>query len=275
MEPPSTHELPTQTPVAAARQPRPLNNPHRAGVPPPAVDDAREPASPRRRAELPGAQIARLGPWRRVILAVGVVVALAALVVGDQYYVAGPIVHVAPQVAGRVLQVLVTADQPVQAGDLLVEIDPVDFALELVQAGSSAAEARGRLEQASWQLLVAEAERALAEAEVIAAQAHGGNAAAERTDTELELTVAQLKETAAVAQVNLARAQLETAAAGIVTAEAALEQARRRLASTEIRAPQTGQVTTKNVEPGEYVQAGQELLALVADDLGDPATSEQ
>jgi membrane fusion protein (multidrug efflux system) len=174
-----------------------------------------------------------------------------------------------------VLQVLVADNQPVQAGDLLVEIDPGDFAVDLAHALASAAEAAGRLEQASWHLLVAEAERALAEAEVVAVQAHRRNAVAERTDAELALTMAQLKEVAAVAQVNLARAQLETAAAGGIAAAAAVEQARRRLAYTEIRAPQTGRVRVKRVEPGEYVQVGQELLALVADDLGGPATSQQ
>jgi len=223
-----------------------------------------------------------------MILAAGVVMALAAAVVGAQYYVSaggyeatddafvsGPVVHVAPQVAGRVLQVLVTADQPVQAGDLLVELDPVDFAVELEHALASAAEAAGRLEQASWQLLVAEAEQALAEAEVVAALEEGGTAVAGRPATELGLTMAQLKEVVAVAQVNLARAQLETAGAGVVTAEAAVEQARRRLASTEVRAPRSGRVRTRSVEPGEYVQVGEELLALLADDLGGSATSQQ
>jgi len=97
-------------------------------------------------------------------------VALAALVVGVYYYVAargheataaaavdGHTIHVAPQVAGRVLQVLATDNQPVQAGDLLVQIDPVDFSMKLNQSLAAANEARGLLAQARWQLLVAEA----------------------------------------------------------------------------------------------------------------------
>jgi membrane fusion protein (multidrug efflux system) len=287
MEPTSMRKRLSQTPVTTVRHSWPLSKAHSAGLSPPAVDDDHEPASPRNRAESPGAPIARQG--RRLgISTAGVVVALVALVVGAHYYIAarshettddafvgGSIVHVAPQVAGQVVQVLVTDDQPVQAGDLLVELDPGDFAVRLVQATAAAAEAHGRLEQASWQLLVAGAERTLAEAEVIAAQARGENTAAVQTATEFELTIAQLKEAAAVAQVNLADAQLETAAAGVLTAEAALEQARRQLASTEIRAPRPGRVRMKSVEPGEYVQVGQELLALVSDDLEGPATFRQ
>ena len=283
METPSTLELLPETPEAAARQPRPVSNPCGAGVPLPAVNDDCTPASSRRRAEPPGPPIAHQGQRRRALLAAGVVT-LAALVVGARYYVSvhgheamddafvgGPIVHVAPQVAGRVLQVFITANQPVQAGDLLVELDPGDFLVKLVQASAAAAEARGRLDQARWQLLVAEATQALAEAEVVAVQAHGRHAAAKRPAAQLKLTVAQLKEAAAEAQVNLARAQIETATASAVAAETAVEQAQLQLAYTEVRAPRSGRVRTQNVEPGEYVQVGQELLVLVSDDLGGPA----
>jgi membrane fusion protein, multidrug efflux system len=247
----------------------------------PAVDDDREPANPRRRAEPPRAPSAHHGR-RRVIVAAGGVVTLAALVVGVYYYIAargheataaaaadGHIVHVAPQVAGRVLQVLVTDNQPVQAGDLLVQIDPVDFSMKLNQNLAAAAEARGLLEQARWQLLVAEAAQALAEGEVVTTRAPGKNTAAKRTAAQL--TVAQLKATAAAAQVNLTRAQVATAEAGVAVAEAALTRAGLDLVETEVRAPRSGHVMTTNVEPGEYVQVGKELLVLVSDDLGGPA----
>ena len=235
MEITSTSELLTQTPADAAPQSPPMSKPRSASVSLPAVDDDREPASPHYRAEPPGAPSTHHGQWRRMILATGVVVALAALVVGIHYYVSargpeatdavvdGHIVHVVPQVAGRVLQVLVTDNQPVQAGDLLVQIDPVDFMVKVDLSIAVAAEARGRLEQARWQLLVAEAAQALAEDEVVAARARGKSTAAKRASAQL--TVAQLKAVAAVAQVNLARAQIETATAGVAAAEAALTQA--------------------------------------------------
>jgi membrane fusion protein (multidrug efflux system) len=215
------------------------------------------------------------------MVAAGGVVALAALVVGVYYYAAargheaieaaavdGHIVHVAPQVAGRVLQVLVTDNQPVQAGDLLVQIDPVDFSMKLNQSLAATNETRGLLAQARWQLLVAEAAQALAEGEVVTARAPGKNRAAKRTAAQR--TVAQLKATAAAAKVNLARAQIATAEAG-VAAEAALMRAGLDLLETEVRAPRSGRVLTTNVEPGEYVQVGKDLLVLVSEDLGGPA----
>jgi membrane fusion protein, multidrug efflux system len=280
METTSTQDLLPQTPPAATPQSPPMGKPRDTDGSLPAVDDDREPANSRGRAEPPGAPRAYHGR-RRVRVAAGVVVALAALVVGVHYYVAargheatkasvdGHIVHVAPQVAGRVLQVLVTDNQPVQAGDLLVQIDPVDFSMELNQSLAAANEARGLLAQARWQLLAAEAAQALAEVEVVTARAPGKNTAAKRTAAQL--TVTQLKATAAVAKVNLAHAQVATAEAGVVAAEAALTRAGLDLVETEVRAPRSGRVLTTNVEPGEYVQVGKELLVLVPEDLGGPA----
>src|SRR4029077_8106076 len=124
-------------------------------------------------------------------------------------------------------------------------------------------------EQARWQLLVAEAAQALAQGEVVTTQAPGKNTAAKRTAARR--TVAQLKATAAAVQVNLARAQVATAEAGVAAAEAALTRAGLDLVGTEVRAPRNGRVMTTNVEPGEYVQVGKDLLVLVSDDLGNPA----
>ena len=180
-----------------------------------------------------------------------------------------PLVHVAPQVAGRVLRVHVSDGQPVQAGDLLVEIDPEDFAAALIQATAQAAEALGRLAQARWQLALAEASRTVVAAEFIAVQDRARHTAHEHT-AELGLVVAQAALAAAEARINLARAQIETAGAGVVAAQVAAERARIRLAQTEIHAPRTGRVGTRSVEPGDYVRVGQELLVVRSGDLGGP-----
>jgi membrane fusion protein (multidrug efflux system) len=281
METSSTQELLSQTPTAAATQPPSVGKRRDPGKSRLVVDDDRGPANPRHRTEPPGASSAHRSRRWRVIFAVGGVVALAALVPGVRYYlmtrsyevtdavVDGHIVHVAPPVAGRVLQVLVTDNQAVQAGDLLVQIDPMDFSLKLNQSIAAASVAHGLLEQARWQLLAAEVAQALAEIEVITTRASRKRTATKRTAAQL--TVAQLKETAAVAQVNLARAQVATVEAGVAAAEAAVTQAGLELTDTEVRAPRSGRVMATNVETGEYVQVGKELLVLVSDNLEGPA----
>jgi len=270
-------------PTVAARKPRPSVVAHGEAAPSPATSH-----ETRR---------------RRVMLIAAVVVALAAVGIGARYYlwalhhestddafIDGHMVHVAPQVGGRVRRVLVTDNQPVRAGHLLVEIDPADFRVKLDQAIASRAAARGRLAQARAGLAVAEASQAQAVADVVAVRADADNAAADlaryRATTSgavsrqavdaastnaarmaAQLIVAQKKTAAAEAQIELARSQVEAAEADVAAASAAVEQARIQLSYTKIRAAEAGRVTTKNVEPGNYVQIGQELLALVSDDV--------
>src|SRR5437867_591803 len=74
------------------------------------------------------------GTRRRRVTIAAALLAIAALAIGGRYYawaawhestddafIDGHVVHVAPQVAGRVLRVLVTDNQAVKAGHLIVE----------------------------------------------------------------------------------------------------------------------------------------------------------
>jgi membrane fusion protein (multidrug efflux system) len=64
-------------------------------------------------------------------------------------------------------------------------------------------------------------------------------------------------------QVAVSRARSEGAGAEVKRARAALEQARLNLAYTTIKAPVDGVVGRKSVEPGQYVQPGQQLCVIV------------
>ena len=64
-------------------------------------------------------------------------------------------------------------------------------------------------------------------------------------------------------EVAVSRSRAGSAEAAVQDKQAALEQAKLNLAYTTLRAAVDGVVTRKTVEPGEIVQAGQPLLALV------------
>ncbi|HKW27387.1 MAG TPA: HlyD family secretion protein [Terriglobales bacterium] len=64
-------------------------------------------------------------------------------------------------------------------------------------------------------------------------------------------------------QVAITRAKAGSAEANVVRLKAALQQAELNLQYTVIRAPVTGVVSKKTVEPGEVIQPGQPVLALV------------
>jgi membrane fusion protein (multidrug efflux system) len=69
-------------------------------------------------------------------------------------------------------------------------------------------------------------------------------------------------------QVDVQRANIVAREARVKAAQASLERARLDLAYTRVLAPFDGVIGRRGVEPGEHVQPGQELLALV--DLAHP-----
>jgi membrane fusion protein (multidrug efflux system) len=202
-------------------------------------------------------------------------------------------VRVSPQVAGRIARVLVDDNEAVKAGQPLVEIDPADFKAKLDQAAADRQSAAGRLAQARAQLAVAKANLDEAAAMVGVGEADAENAAinlardqklaqmrsmalsqqqfdndtATARRSVASLRAAKQKAAAAEAQLELAKTQVETAEAGAKAAAAQLEQARLNFSYTEIRASAAGHVAHKSVAVGDYVQVGQNLMALVPNDV--------
>jgi len=223
----------------------------------------------------------------------------------DDAFLSANIVSIAPRVAGQVQKVCINDNQPVKAGDLLLELDPADFEVQVAQkkAARVAADANVRLILASIDLLgtqvaTAEATAKQSEAQVAADQANADKAGADlkraedliqkNTISPQEYDAAKATAAAAAAntkagqekaasdrsKITESRAELE---AGRRAWERALAQARQsgadvqqadlNLSYTRVTAPQDGRVTRKSVENGDYVQVGQRLLALVPTDL--------
>ena len=68
-------------------------------------------------------------------------------------------------------------------------------------------------------------------------------------------------------QVRARQSELQALQAGIELQKALVRQAELNLSYTKIRAPEAGYITKKSVEPGNIVQPGQALMALVSDRL--------
>jgi membrane fusion protein (multidrug efflux system) len=205
----------------------------------------------------------------------------------DNAFIDAHMVRVAPQVAGRVALVPVDDNQTVVPGQLLIRIDPAPLRAKLDQAEANRANAAGALAQAQAQRAVVQANAHQARAQVGVAEANATNALAQlkRSETLVAklaasqqafddataaarrtaaaLVAAQRGLEAAEAQFAVTRSQIETAEATLRSAAAQVEQARLDLSYTEVTASEAGTVTHKNVSPGDYVQIGQNLIALV------------
>jgi membrane fusion protein (multidrug efflux system) len=224
---------------------------------------------------------------RKVWLGVAVLAALGLAGIGlagmslrdvektDDAFVEGAMSMLAPQVPGRVLEVAVDQHERVAAGQLLVRLDPADYAARVARAEAELQGARNRVAQAR-------AAAASAAAEAQAAAIEGARAARERervaklfeagAASRQQLDAASAAHEAALARVRALelRAEAERAVLGddapVRQAEAALAEAELALAHTELRAPFDAVVGRKNVEPGAVVQPGQALLALTRAD---------
>ena len=138
----------------------------------------------------------------------------------------------------------------VQAGEVLVKIDPADYELAVRQRRSDLTRARAELAQEQGRRAVAEQEFKLV----------GGDA------------------TAAQKRLMLREPQLETARAAVASAKAALETAKLDLSRTEITAPFNALVLERNVDVGTRVANGTNLAVLAGTDaywveLSVPAAS--
>ena len=193
----------------------------------------------------------------------------------DDAFVDGAMSVLAAQVPGRVLEVNVEQHAQVGAGQLLVRLDPADYAARVARARAELQAAKNRVAQSA-----AAAGSASAEAKSASIEAARAGRQRERVkslfdagaSSRQQLDVAEAAYEAAVAHVRALelRAESERAAVGddapIHQAEAALAEAELALAHTELRAPFDAFVGRKNVEPGAVVQPGQPLLSLTRTD---------
>jgi membrane fusion protein (multidrug efflux system) len=246
-------------------------------------------------------------PWRRLLLLVLVLAIAAGGGAywyltkdeesTDDAFTDGRAVMIAPQVAGNVVTLAIDDNQFVHRGDLLVEIDPRPYRAARDQAAGQLKLAEAQLEAAKLQLSIAEvtypARKQSAEAALYAARAQEAKAeadlrrqralppgattrelvdqataAAAQAEAAVRQAEAQLAEADLVQQnIDAARAQVKQLEGQVAAARAALEQAEINLGFTRVVAPQDGFVTKRNVELGNYVQPGQQILSLVAPEV--------
>jgi membrane fusion protein, multidrug efflux system len=154
----------------------------------------------------------------------------------DDAYIEGRIHSIASKISGTVKSVPINDNQGIKNGDLLVEIDPIDYELKVNEVQASF-----DIRKASFQQATRDKERS----EVLYKQ---------------EVFSKEKNENVLTAY-NLAKAQVQAA-------EVQLKIAKRNLEYTKIYAPCDGYITKKAVETGNQIQSGQPLMAIIAlDDI--------
>ena len=184
------------------------------------------------------------------------------------------VVTIAPRVAGNIVAVHVSDNQPVKKGDPLLEIDPSQYTLavqaaqqQLQQARQTVASLTAAIQSAQATVTATQATLDEANRELKRAQEAGDAVSAEFVDQQ---TMAAQVAAADLAQhqAQLAEATQTLGAPGednyrIQAAKVALAQAELNLSWTKIVAPSDGYVTNLNLDIGDYVPAGGPVLAFV------------
>ena len=205
----------------------------------------------------------------------------------DDAFVEGRLISVAPRVAGPVVKLLVDDNYDVKEGQLLLEIDPNDYEVRLHQAEAKLAEAKAQLKVSQKEVEVGSSNLNQSYEDVTSTHSKldfaqkdykryselykSGIASKQEYDnSKTGLTVANANYKGATERSKSLKSALEShqaktdaVAAEIQRLEAEVEQAKLDLSYTKIYAPQSGKVSARSVEKGNYVQIGQPLMQIV------------
>ncbi len=256
------------------------------------VEKAVEPAPP---------TAPRRGGRRKLVLMTALAVALGGgayygydwwtngrfIVSTDDAYVAAKAAAVTPRISGYIKSVAAPDNTRVKAGDPLVYLDDSNYRIALAQAEAQIATEQASIARIGEQINAGQASVRQAEAQLASAHAAADNA---KTDYE-RVSALEAKAVVATKVLDAARAAMIQAESAVTGAEAAVtvananaavasaqkaeaervldqyrlarDQARLDLDHTVIRAPFDGVVGNGAAEPGEFVQPGQRLVAVI------------
>lgn len=162
-------------------------------------------------------------------------------------------VDISADISGRVVQVAVEEGQWVNAGDLLLRIEPTQYVAAVRRAEAAVSQSQARAAQQRAQLTKAQSDLNRAE------QLSRTNELVSAADVEQART-----------QVQVAEQEFQAMRFAISQAQAAVSEARDQLSKTTIVAPMSGRVTRLNIEQGETAVVGTmnnpgSLLLTIAD----------
>ena len=247
--------------------------------------------------------LARVTPTREMrvmpVLITLLVVAVAILLGGAMWdaYMGAPwtrdgtvrayVVTMAPEVAGRIVELPIVENKNVHKGDLLMVIDPTNYTIAVNQAEAAVQQGEASVQNIDAQIAVQQAQISANQAQVDRAQAalvfakqqagRYGQLARDGWGTvqDAQQFASQLRQQDAAVQSaleNLAlvqrqiaslNAQRLSAEATVAQAKAQLRQAQVNLGRTRILSPVDGYVTNLLAQLGDYVNVGVNTISVV------------
>ncbi|MEI9979174.1 MAG: multidrug transporter subunit MdtN [Edaphobacter sp.] len=201
----------------------------------------------------------------------------------DDASIDGEVVHVAPLVGGRIIELAVHENALVHKGDLLFRIDPVPYQINVAAAEANLDVARATVGSKRRFVATQRLNADIATEQID--RAKDNLALSQRTQERLgplaakgyipqqqfdQAKVATQDATTSLAQTEKQQRAAEgavdtddAAVASVRAAAAALANARRALSDTEVRAPHDGRIVGLTIATGEVVAPSQALFTLI------------
>jgi multidrug resistance efflux pump len=197
------------------------------------------------------------------------------------------VVTMAPEIAGRIVELPVRDNQLVRKGDVLLVIEPTDYQIAVRLAEATVQQAEANAQAIDAQITVQQAQISASQALVEQAQAavtfsqeqaarykdlaqreYGTVQMEQQWATNLQKDQAAVRNEQAslmLAQRQIAslKAQRASAEATIAQASANRDQAKVNLQRTQIHAPVNGWVTNLLAQLGDYITVGKNVISLV------------
>jgi membrane fusion protein (multidrug efflux system) len=205
----------------------------------------------------------------------------------DDAQIEGNISPILPRISGYVNDIRFEDNQNVHKGDTLVVLDDRDLRIKVMQAEAALANAKANLEAvrantgaSSAGVQTARSNVELAQVRVKKTQEDYARYEAllkQKATTQAQFDAVKSDRDAALSQLDVAKKQLDAAQSTssaaneqikvaesvVAQRQADLDFAKLQLSYAVITAPMDGQVSKKNVQPGQFVQAGQALFSIV------------
>jgi membrane fusion protein (multidrug efflux system) len=220
-----------------------------------------------------------LGPVVLVVIGLWIYMTGGRHVETDNAYLKANMVSISSEVSAKVVEVLITDNSPVEAGDVLFRVDDQPYQIALIRAEANLVKVGGDLEslKADYFNKLADLNKAKTQETFYLGEYNRLNKVLEsNTVSEVQVAQARYDYQDALNEVQVTTQALLAVKARLISLDlplqehpnyllalAELDQAKLNLSYIEIIAPSSGVIANLNMQKGEYIIAGAPLFSLV------------
>ena len=220
-----------------------------------------------------------LGPVILVVIGLWIYMTGGRHVETDNAYLKANMVSISSEVSAKVVEVLITDNSPVKAGDVLFRVDDQPYQIALIRAEANLVKVGGDLEslKADYFNKLADLNKAKTQETFYLGEYNRLNKVLEsNTVSEVQVAQARYDYQDALNEVQVTTQALLAVKARLISLDlplqehpnyllalAELDQAKLNLSYIEIIAPSSGVIANLNMQKGEYIIAGAPLFSLV------------